>query len=196
MAIRWTKTSEFGGGLEQAAAADQGAVQHMGVGQVAVMRDREAAELEIRVERLDVAKNGVAGGGVAVVADGDAAGQLLDHPGVAEIVADQAHAAMGVEAGAVEAGDAGGFLAAMLQGMQAQRGDRGGVGHVPDAEDAAFLVQGVVVEAVSRLVNAIGDSSYSRSGCLPVARPCGVARSKASAVASGRAGGGSRVCGR
>ena len=36
-------------GLEQAAAADQGAMQYMGVGQVAVMRDREAAELEIGV---------------------------------------------------------------------------------------------------------------------------------------------------
>ena len=91
-----------GGGLEQAAAADQGAAQHMGVGQVAVMRHGEAAELEIGVERLHVAQDGVAGGGVAVVADGDAAGQLGDHLGVAEIVADQAQAAMRVEAGAVE----------------------------------------------------------------------------------------------
>ena len=112
------------------------------------MRDREPAELEIGVQRLDIAKDGVAGGGVAVVADGDAAGQLLDHAGIAEIVADQAHAAMGVEAGAVEAGDPGGFLPAMLQGVQAERGDRGGVGHVPDAEDAAFLVQGVVARVV------------------------------------------------
>ena len=43
---------------------------------------------------------------------------------------------------AVEAGDAGGFLPAMLQRVQAERGDGGGVGDVPDAEDAAFLVQG------------------------------------------------------
>ena len=87
-----------GGGLEQAAAAHQGAVQDMRVGQVAVMRDREAAELEIGIQRLDVAQDRVAGGGVAVMADGDAAGQFLDHPRVAEIVADKAHAAMGVEA--------------------------------------------------------------------------------------------------
>ena len=88
-----------GGGLEQAAAAHQGAAQHVGVGQVAVMRDREAAELEIGIERLHVAQDRVAGGGVAVVADRGAAGQRGDHPGVAEIVADQAQAAMGVEAG-------------------------------------------------------------------------------------------------
>jgi hypothetical protein len=102
------------GGLEQAAATDQGAMQYMGVGQVAVMCDGEPAELKIRIERLNISKNGIAGGGVAVVPDGDAAGQFLDHPGVAEIVADQSHAAMGVEAGTVEAGDTGGFLAAML----------------------------------------------------------------------------------
>ena len=58
-----------GGGLEQAAAADQGAMQRVGVGQVAVMRDREAAELEIGIQRLDIAQDRVAGGGVAVVAD-------------------------------------------------------------------------------------------------------------------------------
>ena len=64
-----------GGGLEQAAAPHQRAVKRGGVGQVAVMGHREAAELEIGVERLHVAQDGVAGGGVAVVADGARAGQ-------------------------------------------------------------------------------------------------------------------------
>ena len=60
--------------LEQATAANKLLMQVVGVGQVAVMGDREAAELEIGVERLDVAQHGVAGGGVAVVADGGGAG--------------------------------------------------------------------------------------------------------------------------
>ncbi len=47
---------------------------------------------------------------------------------------------------AVEGDDAGGLLAAMLQGVQAERGDRRGVRVAEDAEDAAFLVQRVVVE--------------------------------------------------
>jgi hypothetical protein len=52
---------------------------------------------------------------------------------------------MGVEAGTVEAGDAGGLLPAMLQGMQPECRDSRGVGHVPDAENATLLVQGVVI---------------------------------------------------
>ena len=65
---------------------------------------------------------------------------------IGEIVADQADMALGVEAGAVEGDDAGRLLAAMLQGMQAERGQRRGVRMAEDAEDAALLVQLVVVE--------------------------------------------------
>ena len=74
------------------------------------------------------------------------AGQALDRRWLGEGVADEAHAALGVEALAVEGDDAGRFLAAMLQGVQAERGDRGGVGMAEDAEDAAFLAQAVAVE--------------------------------------------------
>ncbi len=108
------------------------------------MRHREAAELEIRIQRLHVAQDGVAGGGVAVVADRVGSGQRGDDARITEIVAHQPHALVRVEARAVEGDDAGGFLPAMLQGVQAERGDRGGVGDVPDAEDAAFLVELVV----------------------------------------------------
>ena len=44
-----------------------------------------------------------------------------------------------MEALAVEGDDAGGFLAAMLERVQAERGDRGRVGMAEDAEDAAFF---------------------------------------------------------
>ena len=49
---------------------------------------------------------------------------------------------------AVEAGDAGRFLAAMLERVQAERGDRRGAVGAPDAEHAAFLAQLVVVEGI------------------------------------------------
>src|SRR5436190_888651 len=66
--------------------------------------------------------------------------------GFGEDVAYQSLALMGVEDGAfVEGDDAGGLLAAMLQGVQAERRQGGGVGGVPDAEDAAFLVELVVI---------------------------------------------------
>ena len=55
-------------------------------------------------------------------------------------------AALGMEMVAVEADDAGGFLAAMLERVEAERGERRGVGMVEDAEHAAFLVQAVLFE--------------------------------------------------
>jgi hypothetical protein len=63
---------------------------------------------------------------------------------------------MGVEAGAVETGDAGGFLSAMLQGVQAQRGEGRGLGRVEDAEDPAFQ-PGRVIVWVSQIVGILGD---------------------------------------
>ena len=83
---------------------------------------------------------------VVVVADGGGAGQALDHFAAGEGVADEAEAAFGVEALAVESDDTGRFLPAMLERMQAKRGDRGCVRMAEDAEDAAFLAQRVAVE--------------------------------------------------
>ncbi len=110
------------------------------------MRHREAAELEIRVERLHVAQDRVARGGVAVVSHGGLARQRGDHPRVTEIVADEAQAAVRVEPGAVVADDARRLLAAMLQRVQTECGHGRGVGYAPDPEDAAFLVQRVPVQ--------------------------------------------------
>jgi hypothetical protein len=53
-----------------------------------------------------------------------------------------------VERLAVEGRHAGGFLAAMLQRVQAERAQRRGAVGAPDAEDAAFLMQLVGVERV------------------------------------------------
>ena len=73
------------------------------------------------------------------MADRDVAGQPLDHLAAGEGIADEAEAALGMETAAVEGDDAGGFLAAMLEGVQSQCGDRGGLGVAEDAEHTAFL---------------------------------------------------------
>jgi hypothetical protein len=80
------------------------------------------------------------------MADGGIAGQLLDRADAGEVVADKAETALGIEPVSVEGDDARGFLAAMLQGVQAEGGDRGGVGVVVDAEDAALLAQPISVD--------------------------------------------------
>ena len=51
--------------------------------------------------------DGVAGGGVAIVADGDMALEAADDVGLVEVVADEAEAALGMELVAVEGDDAG-----------------------------------------------------------------------------------------
>ncbi len=79
------------------------------------------------------------------MADGRIAGQALDHLAPREGVADQAEPALGMEALAVETDDAGGLLAAVLERVQAERGDGGGVGMAENAEHAAFLAQAVGV---------------------------------------------------
>ena len=57
----------------------------------------EAAGVEVGEQRLHVAQDGVAGGGVAVVAERDVALEAADHVGLVEVVADEAEAALGME---------------------------------------------------------------------------------------------------
>ena len=124
------------------------------VGEIAVMADGKAAGIELGEQRLHVAQDGLAGGGIADMADRGVAGQALDDLAAGKGVADEAEPAFGVEAGAVERDDAGGLLAAMLQGVQPERGDGGGVGVAEDAEHAAFLAQRVAFQIeVSRSVS-------------------------------------------
>ena len=58
------------------------------------------------------------------------------------------HGAVGVIVGAVEADDAGRFLAAVLQRVKPERDEAGGAVGAPDAENAAFLAELVVIERI------------------------------------------------
>ena len=93
------------------------AAQRQSVGEIAVVADRETAGIELGEQRLHVAQDGRAGRGIADVADCHAAGQALDHLAAGEGIADKTEAALGMETAAVERDDAGGFLAAMLEGV-------------------------------------------------------------------------------
>ena len=114
------------------------------------MGDREAAGVQFGEQRLHVAQNRFAGGGVTDVPDGRRTGQAFDRRGAGEMVADQALPTLRMEARAVEGDDARRLLSAMLQGVQAQRRDRGGVRMSENPENAALLSQPVVVEIQSR----------------------------------------------
>ena len=84
-----------------------------------------------------------------------------------EVIADQPLSALRVEPDAVEGDDAGGLLAAMLQRVQAERGDGGGVGMVENAEDAALLAQPVAVGVEAGFVRRIcGELRRRRRHCF------------------------------
>ena len=84
------------------------------------MRDREAAGGELGEQRLNIAQNCLAGRRIAHMAERHAALQALDGRFVGKVIADEAQPALGMEALAVEGDDAGRFLAAMLQRMEAE----------------------------------------------------------------------------
>ena len=109
------------------------------------MRDREAARVEFGEQRLHVAQDRRAGRGVAYVADRGGARQALDRRRIGEVIADQPEPPLGVEAHAVEGDDARRFLPAVLQRVEPERGDRRRIGVAENAEDAAFLVETILV---------------------------------------------------
>ena len=150
-----------GGRLHHGAFMHQLAAERDAVGQVAVVADGEAAAFKLREQRLHIAQDGFAGGRIAHMADGRCAGQAVDDFAARKGVADQAEAPFGVETFAVEGDDAGGFLAAMLKRMQAERGDGGGVGMAEDAEHAAFLAQAVGIGIELASAEVVGVSCRS-----------------------------------
>src|SRR3546814_15546071 len=86
------------------------------------MRHREAARGEFGEQRLDVAERRLAGRRVADMADCRLPGEAADDVIAVEIPGHMALRAMAVEALAVPAGDAGGFLATVLRSEERRVG--------------------------------------------------------------------------
>ena len=129
-----------GSGLEVGAVALEPRAQVAEVDQVAVVGDGDEALGGVDADGLRIEQSRVAGGGVARVADGHVAGELGEHV-VGEDFGDQAHALDVGEVLAVGGGDAGRFLAAMLQGVEGEVSLAGGVGVAVDGDYAAFFVE-------------------------------------------------------
>ena len=172
---------------QMAPAANEFAPERQAVGEVAVVGDREAAGLEFGEQGLDVAQRRLAGRRVAHMADGRLARQAIDRRGAGKMIADQALATFRMKPHPVEGDDARRLLSAMLQGVQAERHDRRGVGMAEDAEDAAFLMQPVFLEidarGVSRFESAVDGVLARFAGGLgpPVYHCLGIAAGAAGA---------------
>jgi hypothetical protein len=121
------------------------------------MGEREAAGIEIDEEGLDVAENVVPAGGVAHMADGRVALQPVDDGAGCKVVADEAEAPLGMKPFPVEGDDACAFLAAMLEGVEAERRQGRGVRMIEDAENAAFFMEPIGFEPIRRRLMVFGD---------------------------------------
>src|SRR5262249_15682999 len=106
----------------------------------------KAAGIELGKQRLHIAQDGRPCRGVADMADRDAAGQALDHLAPGEGVADETKPPFRMKPGSVIGYDAGGLLAAVLEGVEAKGGDGGGRGVAKNAEHAALFAQRVPFE--------------------------------------------------
>ncbi|GGB50468.1 hypothetical protein GCM10011505_34410 [Tistrella bauzanensis] len=109
------------------------------------MGDRQAAEGEVGIERLDVAQAGTAGRCVTDMADAHIADHLHHQALIGKGVANQADRAMRMELVAIISDDATGFLAAMLKRMQPERHVTCRFLMAMDTEDSALFAQMVVV---------------------------------------------------
>ena len=133
---------DFGvaGGLEDGALLLQAGANFQRIGDVAVVRQRDLALVALHHDGLRVEQRRIAGGGVARVADGQRAGKLRQHVG-GEDVGDQPHGLVQLQLLAVGRGDARRFLPAMLQRVQAEVGELGGLGMAVDGHHATFFAQ-------------------------------------------------------
>jgi hypothetical protein len=78
------------------------------------------------------------------------------------MVADEAQTPLGVKVVTVEADDAGGFLAAMLERVEAKRRKGRRVRMAEDAEHAAFLMQAILFEPGQALIVSLNCVGHAR----------------------------------
>ena len=132
------------GGVEDGAGELQPLPELGGVGEVSVVAQGHGALHMVDDHGLGVGAALPAGGGVAHMAHGDAAGAQALQDLRGEYLADQSHVLVAGDDAVVVDGDAGALLAPVLKGVQGVVDAAGGMVHAVyvQAENAAFLVEG------------------------------------------------------
>src|SRR6267142_279544 len=130
--------------LENRAAMFEFAAPLGGVGEIAVVAERDFSLVAVNHDGLRVEKGFIARGGIARVADGCATGEFIQNVR-RENFFDFAHGTVSVEFGAIGRDDAGGFLAAMLERVEAEIDELCRFGMAEDSDDTAVVVEVVVL---------------------------------------------------
>ena len=125
--------------LKDRSLRDEIRPQRLGVGQVAVVRERERALAIAGENRLRVGDHRRSSGRVTGVTDRHVAGQAPEH-GLVENIRHESHAPVRArDARSIDRDHAGRLLAAMLEAVQPQIGDARRVRNARYADDAAHL---------------------------------------------------------
>src|SRR5262249_3191569 len=122
------------------------------VGQVAVLSNGDLALVAVDHDRLRVEQGFVARRRVARVTDSGGAGKFVQNIGLEDFF-DLSHGAVGGKFAVVGRNDAGRFLSAMLQRIQAQVGELGRLLVAVDPDDATVVVE-VIVHQLLRATHA------------------------------------------
>jgi hypothetical protein len=125
---------------EDAALSLELAADQRGVREVAVVADRDRAMRVVDRDRLRVAQMAAACGRVAHVTDRALAGQLRERLG-GERVLHEPERPVRVERAVMRGDDAGGFLSAVLERVQAEVGEVRCFLAAEDAEDSALVLE-------------------------------------------------------
>ncbi len=140
------------------------------------MSDGKAARRKFGKERLHVAQDRLASGGIAHMPKGRLALQPLDGFFRSEVVADQAEPPLGVKTPLVEGDDACRFLAAVLQSMKAECGECCCVLMAVNSKYTAFLPEEVAVEVEIEAACHCCGAWPSAGACvwpsIRLSRPC------------------------
>ena len=163
-AIRWTITSESEVVVKSAPFASSDRPDLPGVDEVAVVREAERAAARREDDRLGVGQQRGARRRVPDVPDGRAARQARQAR-LAEDVGDVAHLPLDVDLAVLERGDAGRLLAPVLEGIEAEVGEVGGILRIADAEDAAFVGETAPIAHWKHIL------TLERLDLIPVAPP-------------------------
>ncbi len=126
------------------------------VHEVAVVPEGQRAPPRGEDERLSVGEQRGPRRRVADVADRRPARQARE-PRLAEDVGDVAHLPLDVDLPLVERRDPGRFLAAVLEGVEAEVRQVGGIVRVADAEDAAFVREAAPVRHWKAILTSEGS---------------------------------------
>src|SRR6185312_8466896 len=166
--------NDFGvaGGLKNRSLRFQPSPDLPGVHQVPVMGQSDHALIAVDHNGLSVEHGRIAAGRVARMSDGNVAGEASKRF-LSEDIGDKSHGLVHLQASAVRRNDACGLLPAVLQLMQSEVGERGGLGVRVYGHHTTFVFEFVATLHTAR--HLLSLENYQRTCYTQLVAQAGLA---------------------